>query len=233
MVQNIEILYEDNHILVIVKPVGIAVQADESGDHDLLSEIKEYRRENENKPGNVFVGLIHRLDRMVGGVMVFAKTSKAAGRLSEQVRSRNFRKLYLAVVRAEWLPGGDMEDYLLKDPSINVSQVVHSSNPAAKHAKLSYKVIAAREGLSLVSIELVTGRSHQIRVQFASRGWPLVGDVKYGTEKGGTDGPALWSYAIGIEHPVTKEKMVFAALPMSKGPWAYFEDDLRYLQLAF
>ncbi len=227
------ILYEDNHIIVVVKPVGIAVQADESGDHDLLTRIKEYRRQNENKPGNVYVGLVHRLDRMVGGVMVFAKTSKAAGRLSELVRSRNFRKLYLAVVRSEYLPGGIMEDYLLKDPATNTSKVVHISNPLAKHALLRYRQIGSRDGVSLVSIELETGRSHQIRVQFASRGWPLVGDVKYGVEKGGTGGPALWSYAVGIEHPVSRERLEFSVLPTASGPWEIFRDELIQLELSF
>ncbi len=226
------ILYEDNHIIVLVKPAGIATQADDSGDVDLLTEIKEYRRINEKKPGNVYVGLVHRLDRMVGGVMVFAKTSKAAGRLSEQVRTRNIRKQYLAIVRSGNLPGGLMEDYLHKDPATNTSRVVLHSNPAAKHARLRYEVVSSRDELSLVSIELDTGRSHQIRVQFASRGWPLVGDVKYGIEKGGTVGPALWSYAIGIEHPTSGEKMEFAVLPPKTDPWAKFEEELRDLQLA-
>jgi 23S rRNA pseudouridine1911/1915/1917 synthase len=227
------ILYEDNHIIVLVKPVGLATQADDSGDLDLLTEIKSYRRKNENKPGEVFVGLVHRLDRMVGGVMVFAKTSKAAGRLSEQVRSRNMRKQYLAVVRSDQLPGGVMEDYLLKDAATNTSRAVHPSNPAAKYAKLKYHVVSAKDGLNLVSIELETGRSHQIRVQFASRGWPLVGDVKYGIEKGGTEGPALWSYAIGIEHPTTKEKLEFAELPSNRAPWSLFWDELLMLKLSF
>jgi 23S rRNA pseudouridine1911/1915/1917 synthase len=226
------ILYEDNHLIAVVKPVGTVVQADDSNDYDLLNEIKEYRRINENKPGNVFVGLIHRLDRMVGGVMVFAKTSKAAGRLSEQVRTRNVRKLYMAVVRSDELPGGVMEDYLLKDPVSNTSRVVHGTLPGAKHARLRYSVLSKVDGLSLVSIELDTGRSHQIRVQFASRGWPLVGDVKYGLETGGTRGPALWSYLMGIEHPISKEPMEFAELPPNEGPWAPFADSLTALKLA-
>jgi len=226
------ILYEDNHIIVLVKPAGIATQADDSGDTDLLTQIKEYRRINENKAGNVYVGLVHRLDRMVGGVMVFAKTSKAAGRLSELVRTRNIRKQYLAVVRASHLPGGVMEDYLLKDQATNTTRVVPHSNPAAKYARLHYSVVATRDSRSLVSIELDTGRSHQIRVQFASRGWPLVGDVKYGIEKSGTDGPALWSYVIGIEHPITREKLEFAVLPPNKDPWFLFQPELTALQLA-
>jgi 23S rRNA pseudouridine1911/1915/1917 synthase len=228
-----KIVYEDNHIIVLVKPAGIATQADASGDADLLSQIKSYRRHNENKPGDVFVGLVHRLDRMVGGIMIFAKTSKAAGRLSEQVRSRNMRKQYLAIVRAEQLPGGVMEDYLVKDPDTNISKVVHPSNPAAKIARLKYRVISVKDDLTLVNIELETGRSHQIRVQFASRGWPLVGDVKYGTEKAGTQGPALWAYAIGIEHPTTKEKLEFAELPHDRAPWASFKEELLALQFSF
>jgi 23S rRNA pseudouridine1911/1915/1917 synthase len=228
-----KILYEDNHIIVLVKPVGITTQADDSGDVDLLTEIKSYRRINENKLGDVFVGIVHRLDRMVGGVMVFAKTSKAAGRLSEQVRSRNMRKQYLAIVRADYLPGGLMEDYLLKDPETNKSKVVHHSNPAAKRARLEYGIVSIKNGLGLVSIELDTGRSHQIRVQFASRGWPLLGDVKYGIETSGTQGPALWSYAIGIEHPTTKEILEFAELPQDRTPWDLFTDELLALKLSF
>lgn len=224
-----KILYEDNHIIVLVKPVGIITQADDSGDIDFLTEIKSYRRVNENKPGDVFVGIVHRLDRMVGGVMVFAKTSKAAGRLSEQIRSRNMSKQYLAIVHANYLPGGVMEDYLVKDTESNISKVVHHSNPAAKHAKLAYHVVSAKNGLGLVSIELDTGRSHQIRVQFASRGFPLVGDVKYGIEKSGTQGPALWSYAIGIVHPTTKEKLEFTELPQDHKPWDLFKVELLAL----
>ncbi len=219
---DIPILFEDNHIMVVVKPVGMVVQADRTGDLDVVSVLKEMRRTKEGKPGNVFLGLIHRLDRVVGGVMVFAKTSKAASRLAEQVRGRSMDKGYLAVVRGAGLPGGTMEDYLWKDEATNTSKTVEASAPGAKAARLHYSVLAEDKGLSLVEIELETGRSHQIRVQFASRGWPLVGDVRYGKERGGTEGPALWSHRLSFRHPVNKEVMVFEAGPPDAPAWATF-----------
>lgn len=232
IMSELNVLYEDNHVIVVVKPVGLVVQADSSGHPDLLSDIKEYRRERENKPGNVFVGLVHRLDRMVGGVMVFAKTSKAAGRLSEQVRSRKFLKEYLAVIRTNEATGGVLEDYLVKDASTNTSSVVHRTHPGAKLARLRYEVLGNNEDLSLIRVELETGRSHQIRVQFSSRRWPLHGDVRYGVERGGTEGPALWSYALGFEHPTSGEMLSFYAMPPRRFPWTLFDSELDALQLA-
>lgn len=226
------VIYEDNHVIVVVKPVGVVVQADASGHPDLLNDLKEYRRVRENKPGNVFVGLVHRLDRMVGGVMVFAKTSKAASRLSDQVRTRRLRKEYLAIIRSSEAMGGELEDYMYKDAATNTSMVVHRSHPGAKHARLRYVKLACRDELSLVRIELDTGRSHQIRVQFSSRGWPLHGDVRYGVERGGTEGPALWSYAIGFEHPTSGEMLSFAELPPRRFPWTQFDTELDSLELA-
>lgn len=232
IMSDLNVLYEDNHVIVVVKPVGIVVQADASGHPDLLNYIKEYRRIRENKPGNVFVGLVHRLDRMVGGVMVFAKTSKAAGRLSEQVRSRRLRKEYLAVVRSCEVTGGVLEDYMAKDASTNTSAVVHRAHPGAKHARLRFDVLGCEDDLSLVRVELETGRSHQIRVQFSSRGWPLHGDVRYGVERGGTEGPALWSYALGFEHPTSGEMLSFAEMPPRRHPWTLFDTELDALKLA-
>lgn len=184
-----EILYEDNHLLGIVKPVNIPVQEDATGDPDLLTLLKEDVKERYAKPGNVFMGLVHRLDRPVGGAMIFAKTSKAASRLSESVRTHAFQKVYLTVVHGQ-LPGAEarLEHTLLKDPKSNTVQAVREGTPGGKQAILDYTVIGTAEGYSLVRIDLLTGRSHQIRVQ-AQRCWMSAiwrSEVRRGREQTGT-----------------------------------------------
>lgn len=213
MQQNI--IYEDNHILVVEKPINIPVQADSSGDLDLLNILKKYLKNKYQKPGNVYLGLVHRLDRPVGGVMVFAKTSKAAARLSEQVRTHQLGKKYLALVHGIPEPReGTLTDWLLKDRNSNLVSVVKSNTPEAKEAILDYKVISERNGLSLVEVNLHTGRSHQIRVQLAHFGHPLYGDQKYGRDFKETGIQlALWSYELTLEHPTTKERLTFKSDP--------------------
>lgn len=218
---TIPILYEDNHLLGIVKPVNVPTQEDASGDPDLVNILKQDIKERYNKPGNVYVGLIHRLDRPVGGAMIFAKTSKAASRLSETVRSRSFRKVYLAVVHGTLSsPQGRLHDMLLKDPKSNTVSVVSRGTAGAKEAILDYKVIGTSGSLSLVQVELLTGRSHQIRVQFSNAGYPLYGDQKYGrgVNKVGQQ-IALWSVFVGFPHPVTKEEVTLISIPPSQHPW--------------
>ncbi|MBO5004701.1 MAG: RNA pseudouridine synthase, partial [Clostridia bacterium] len=165
--QNLNVIYEDNHIIVVEKPVNVPSQGDKTGDKDMLSIIKEYIKEKYNKPGDVYLGLIHRLDRPVGGVMVFAKTSKAAGRLSEQVRVKEFKKTYLVIVDGKLEKDKDtLEDYLLKNERNNMSKVVKEGTKNSKFAKLDYEVIKYNEeiNLSVLKINLHTGRHHQIRV---------------------------------------------------------------------
>lgn len=240
---KIKILYEDNHLLVVVKPPEVLVQGDISGALDLLTLLKEDLKIRYNKPGNVFLGLVHRLDRQVGGVMVFAKTSKAASRLSEQIRNREMGKIYLCVTQGVPNPlQGRLTDSLLKDRNNNVVSVVKSDTPGAKEALLEYEVIGQNHGLSVVRINLITGRSHQIRVQMSHIGNPLVGDTKYGYQrievsKGDClpgslhnqkyqgemqQGLALWSHQIEISHPTTKEKMLFTSSPPDSYPWNLF-----------
>lgn len=172
---DLKVIYEDNHIIVVEKPVNVPSQQDKTNDIDMLTIIKQYLKEKYNKPGNVYLGLIHRLDRPVGGVMVFAKTSKAAARLSEQVRNKEFKKKYLAIVDGKMENGsGVLEDYLLKNERTNTSKVVEEGTKNAKYANLEYEVIAYNEetDLSLVKVTLHTGRHHQIRLQFANfRSW--------------------------------------------------------------
>ncbi|MWV42069.1 RNA pseudouridine synthase [Paenibacillus sp. HJL G12] len=225
---QIPILYEDNHLLGIVKPVNIPTQADISGDPDLLSLLKDDIKERFNKPGNVYLGLVHRLDRPVGGAMIFAKTSKAASRLSETVRSRSFRKIYAAVVHGQ-LPAarGTLKDMLLKDPKTNMVSVVKKGTPGAKEAILDYEVLGTSGGFSLVRVELHTGRSHQIRVQMNQAGCPLFGDQKYGSRvnKPGQQ-IALWSVVVGFPHPVTKEDVKLTCLPPSEHPWNLWSESV-------
>ncbi|MEK3716002.1 RluA family pseudouridine synthase [Paenibacillus sp. FSL R7-0333] len=216
-----EILYEDNHLLGIVKPVNIPVQEDATGDPDLLTLLKEDVKERYTKPGNVFMGLVHRLDRPVGGAMIFAKTSKAASRLSESVRTHAFQKVYLTVVHGQ-LPGVEarLEHTLLKDPKNNTVQAVREGTPGGKQAILDYTVIGTAEGYSLVRIDLLTGRSHQIRVQLSNVGCPLYGDQKYGAAVNRPGQQiALWSALTRFPHPVTKEEVELLSLPPRSYPW--------------
>ena len=209
------VLYEDNQIIVVEKEPNIPSQADKTGDIDMLTLVKQYIKEKYNKPGEVYIGLVHRLDRPVGGVMCFARTSKAASRLSEQVRNKTFQKEYIAVVDGK-IEGknGILEDYLYKDERNNISKVVNKDKKNSKLAKLEYEVIGYDEkrDLTTVKIKLYTGRHHQIRVQFANFGHSLFGDQKYGIRGKGKQ-IRLWAHEISFEHPVTKKIMKFNSEP--------------------
>lgn len=221
---DIKIIYEDNHLLVVEKPVNILSQGDETGDPDMLSLLKQDIKIRCNKPGDVYLGLVHRLDRPVGGTMVFAKTSKAASRLSDQIRQGQFKKEYLAVVRGKPVkPEDTLIHWLEKDERTNTVFAVSEMHKTGKKAVLDYKVSDSREGLSLVKINLHTGRSHQIRVQFSTIGHPLYGDQKYGPEmnKPGQQ-IALWSHRIICMHPTIKEEFTFESKPPGVYPWSLF-----------
>lgn len=219
--QDLKVIYEDNHIIVVEKTPNIPSQADKTGDIDMLTLVKDYIKERYNKPGNVYLGLVHRLDRPVGGIMIFAKTSKAASRLSNQVREKVFKKKYLAVVDGKIdKKEGSLEDYLYKDERNNISKVVSKEKKNSKLAKLDYKVLKYNEvkDLSLVEIDLHTGRHHQIRVQLSNFEHSIFGDQKYGIRGKGKQ-IALWAYELTIEHPITKEKMTFKDFPEAVGTW--------------
>lgn len=224
--QKLNVIYEDNHIIIVEKMVNIPSQGDKTGDEDMLTIIKQYLKEKYNKPGNVYLGLIHRLDRPVGGVMVFAKTSKAASRLSEQVRNKQFEKSYLVIVNGKVEPKtGVYQDYLLKNEKNNMSKVVKEGTKNAKFAELDYEVQKYNDeiDLSLVKVNLHTGRHHQIRVQFASRNHSIYGDQKYGGRGHGKQ-ICLWAYKLKIFHPITGEPMTFECLPKIEGSWKILEE---------
>lgn len=217
---KINIMYEDNHLLVIEKPVNIPVQKDSSNDIDIITILKKYRKEHENKKGDAYIGLIHRLDRPVGGVMVFAKTSKAASRLSDEIRKNTITKKYLAVVENNLPKKALLEDYLLKDTNKNISYV--TTKEKGKYSALNYQVLDTKDNLSLVKINLITGRSHQIRVQFSSRGNPLVGDSKYGNNPNNIN-IALFACELSLIHPTTKEKLTFTLNKPNRYPFNIFK----------
>ncbi len=222
---KLNILYEDNQIIVVEKPVNIPSQSDKTGDMDLLSMVKEYIKEKYQKPGNVYVGLIHRLDRPVGGVMVFAKTSKAAARLSNQVREKQFEKTYLVIVNGKMEKKADhLQDYLLKNEKTNMSRVVKEGTKNSKLASLDYEVLKYQEdiNLSVLKVHLHTGRHHQIRVQLSSRNHSIYGDQKYGG-RGHRKQIALWAYELKFYHPVTNELLTFHSIPKKEGSWKILE----------
>lgn len=214
----INILYEDNHLLVVEKPVNILVQEDNTKDLDLLTILKEDLKKRYNKPGNVYLGLVHRLDRPVGGVMVFAKTSKCASRLSEQVRTNKFKKIYHAIVCGNISDNGELVDKLFKDEKNNMVRV----DARGKESKLRYEKIGYKENMSLVKIWLETGRSHQIRVQFSSRNYPLYGDQKYNKNSVVGEQIALFASSLSFFHPITKEEMTFDLPLPNIFPWNLF-----------
>ena len=216
---KLNILYEDNHIIVVVKPYNILSQGDSTGDISIMDMIKEYIKVKYNKPGNVYLGLVHRLDRPVGGVMVFAKSSKAASRLCKAFNEHSIDKKYLAIVHGKMNSDkGEFVDFIEKDKD---GKSFVSEN--GKKAILDYEVLDynKQHDCSLVSIDLKTGRHHQIRVQFSSRGHYLLGDQRYGILD--NKQISLFSYYLSFIHPVTKEKLEFKFYPEKENYWTYFD----------
>ncbi|MBP5308944.1 MAG: RluA family pseudouridine synthase [Clostridia bacterium] len=219
------ILYEDNHIIVVLKPQNVPCCEDASGDYDLLSCVKDYIKTAYDKPGNVYAGLVHRLDRPTGGIMVYAKSSKAAARLSDELKAGEFEKRYFAVlVGSPKEKKATLTNYLKKNAVNNTVYVCGATVEGAKLAELDYRIVEETEALSLADIRLHTGRSHQIRVQMSFIGTPVYGDMRYGGEKARKGNLALWAYTLAFDHPVTKERMVFKVQPPKDvKPWGEFD----------
>ena len=221
---DVAILHEDNSVLVVVKPQNIPSQADASGDLDLLTLLKQYIKDKYDKPGNVYLGLVHRLDRPTGGVMVFAKNSKSAERLSKQIVDGEMSKYYLTtVLGAPKEKKGTLVNYLKKNALTNTVYIATLGDHDAKRAELSYELLETQQDVSLVKVQLGTGRSHQIRVQFSAIGCPVFGDARYGGDvlmKGAN--LALWAYRLEFSHPISRERMVFVAYPPEIEPWKRF-----------
>ena len=215
----INIIYEDNHLLVVEKPVNIPVQSDDSKDDDLLTILKAYIKEKYNKPNNVYLGLVHRLDRPVGGIMVFAKTSKDAARLSKQIQQHEFKKTYLAICCSNKLKKQDtLTNYLLKDHKTNMVK----EDKKGKIAILDYELLAVKNDLSLVKINLKTGRSHQIRVQFSLIDAPLYADQRYNKNAAKNKQIALFASSISFKHPITNEESTFTLEKPDRYPFNIF-----------
>ena len=231
--EKLNVIYEDNHIIVVLKPQNVLSQGDATTDKSLLDMVKEYVKEKYNKPGNVFIGLVHRLDRPTGGIMVFAKTSKAASRLTEQMKNKQFCKKYLAVVvGTPRYKASRLEHFLKKDENTNIVKVVPRGEDGAKQAILEYKTLKTVDKVSLLEIQILTGRSHQIRVQMSQIGCPIFGDVKYnGDTLAKGHNLALWAYELSFIHPTTKKPMMFRCIPpVDKTPWNVFEKEILIIE---
>ena len=219
-----KVLYEDKYLLVCEKPVGVESQRSSKGGEDMLSLLEKYRAE---KGEDAYVGLVHRLDTATGGAMIYSKRADMTGKLSALVQSAEYKKTYLAVVHGEPLEStGEMRDLLFHDKMKNKSYVTDKKRAGIKEAILNYRVLEVLERedgskLSLVEIELITGRTHQIRVQFASRKMPLVGDGKYGSRDNKAS-MALWSHRVEFNHPQSKKKIMAESCPPDIYPWNIF-----------
>lgn len=224
--KDLKIVYEDNHLLVVVKPYDVPVQADESGDADMLSMLKQYLVETYDKPGEAYLGLVHRLDRPTGGVMVFAKTSKAAQRLCQALKDGEVEKRYLAIVEgAPRYKADKLVCHLKKFPDTNTVRVVPALSEGAKYAELDYKVLSQKTNNALVLVNLVTGRGHQIRVQLSNMGNPIVGDKKYGSGQSNHLPMCLWATELRFAHPISKKDMTFRVYPPECAPWTLYDID--------
>lgn len=211
----LDVLFEDNHCLVVNKPAGLVVHADEQGSATVFDAVIEYIRRKYHKPGRVYLGVVHRLDRNVSGALLFARTSKSASRLSEQIREHQMTKRYLALVSGRLpQPSGSIVQWLAKDRVTNQSRVVPEGTPDARRSALSWELVQSGVSRQLISILLESGRSHQIRVQLASLGCPILGDVKYGSRvRLPNHGLALHASELTFRHPVLPELVTVAAPP--------------------
>jgi len=219
-----QILFEDNHLLIVNKAPGEICQGDKTGDEPLPEKLKAFLKQRDEKPGNVFLGVVHRLDRPVSGVVILAKTSKALERMNAQIRDRELEKTYWAIVPKRPDPAeGRLEHWLIKDQANNRSKIVRENTSGAKLAILNYSLRASLERYHLVEVSLETGRHHQIRVQLAAIGCPIRGDLKYGSKRSNDDGSvSLHAARLRFVHPVRKETIEVTAPPPPDPLWKLF-----------
>lgn len=223
------VLYEDNHIIVVNKTSSEIVQGDKTGDKPLSEIVKEYLKEKYNKPGNVFCGVTHRLDRPTSGIVVFAKTSKALSRLNEMFKTKDVRKTYWAIVKnPPKHPIGTLKHYLVRNEKQNKSYAYDSEKPNSKLAILHYKTIAKSDNYTLLEIDLETGRHHQIRCQLSKIGYPIKGDLKYGADRSNPDGSiSLHARKISFIHPVSKLEIAIEAPTPQDNLWRAMEASIK------
>ncbi len=224
--EPIEVLYEDNHLIAINKQSSDLAQGDATGDSPLADKVAQYLKAKYNKPGNVFVGVTHRLDRPVSGVMIFAKTSKALGRMNQLFKEKSeLDKIYWAIVeKRPETPQGKLVNYLRKDEAKNKSFVCDKNTPNAKEAQLEYKLLDESDKYYLIEVKLLTGRHHQIRVQLANIGCIIKGDLKYGAKRSNPDGGiCLHARRISFIHPVSKQEVTIVAPVPDNSLWKFFE----------
>ncbi|MGI6214410.1 MAG: RluA family pseudouridine synthase [Christensenellales bacterium] len=220
-----QVLYEDNHVIVALKPPNMLTQGDRTGDESLLDYLKDYIKDKYGKPGNVYLGLVHRIDRPVGGLLVFARTSKAAARLNKQVQERSIVREYICICEGTAPARFTFKDYLYKDTEKNMVRTLpYYLRRKGKEAVLHACTVKSLGNTSLCAVQLETGRAHQIRVQFASNGFPLLGDHRYNKNPSGQI--ALWGMRLSFNHPITGQNMLFVAPPPIKGYWAEYQNEV-------
>lgn len=230
MFNRSQIIYEDNHLLVVNKPSGALVQSDSAGEPGLEDEIKDFIKDRDHKPGNVFLGVVHRIDRPVSGVVLFAKSKKALVRMNEMLKNQEFKKIYWAITdaRPENIEG-TLVNHIERDQKNNRSRCIARQTKNSKLAKLNYKVIAGSDNYTMLEVELITGRHHQIRCQLSKMGCPIKGDLKYGAPRSNKDGSiSLHARSIEFIHPVRKEPVkITAPTPQEDNLWRYFENSQK------
>ncbi|MDO5022163.1 MAG: RluA family pseudouridine synthase [Eubacteriales bacterium] len=222
-----KILFEDNHVIVALKPPNMLTQGDITGDVSLLDYLKNYIKDKYEKPGNVYLGMVHRMDRPVGGVLVFARTSKAAARLNKQVKDNSMVREYVCICEGEPPARFTLKDYLAKDSENNIVRAVPSYLRIGKEAILHAYTVKSQNNTSLCAVQLETGRAHQIRAQFTSNGFPLLGDRRYNKNASGQI--ALWGMRLTFAHPISGQNMVFVSPPPIEGNWQNYKNEIEVL----
>ena len=229
ILDTIKILYEDNHLIAVNKTNSDLVQADKTGDISLSEKVKDYLKDKYNKPGNVFVGVIHRIDRPVSGVVLFARTSKALARMNEKIKNREIKKSYLAIIANMPKPeSGTLKHHIIRNRKQNKSYAKLNKVPDSKEAVLNYQLVDRSDKYYLIEIDLITGRHHQIRSQLTAINCPIKGDLKYGSPRSNADGGiSLHSYKMSFMHPVSKENIEIIAEPPKDALWDFFYNRIK------